>query len=238
MVASRLTQTILPPDTDQYRDLCEWIVSSCDATSRVLDIGAGDGDVAYPEAIKPHIGSLVGVDPDPAVLRNGYLDAAHHATIEEFALECNEPFDAAFAVYVVEHVDEPRRFLDSVRSCLKPGGAFFGVTPNMWHYFGLTARAAAAIGVEEWLLHRLRGAELTDHYHFPVRYRMNTVSALGRVATAAGFRSLDIHHLDDPGVFEGYFPRRFRRFPTLYSRAVYRIGRPAALGTLIFRMTT
>lgn len=234
----RFAESIIPATEDQYDVLSSWLRQSCIPSTRLLDIGAGNGDVDYPERLKPHIAQLVGVDPDPGIGDNRYLDAAHCMPLERFAADNDDRFDQALAVYVLEHVTAPVDFLRSVATCLEPGGSLFGVTPNLWHYFGLSARAAAALGAEAWLLHRLRGHELTSEYHFPVRFSLNSGRALRRHAAAAGFREVEIRYLDDPGVFVHYFPKRFRAVPALYSSAVYRIGKPALLGTLIFKLTT
>jgi hypothetical protein len=110
------------------------------------------------------------------------------------------------------------------------------VTPNLWHYFGLTSAAAARLRAEDWLLHKVRPAELIDAYHSPVRYRMNTIRALSAKAEAAGFTSVEIRGLDQAGMFETYFPESLRAFPRMYSRLVNRIGSPRLCGSLIFRL--
>jgi hypothetical protein len=71
--------------------------------------------------------------------------------------------------------------------------------------------------------------------HFPVAYRANSVRALRKVGDEAGFSRLEIRHLDNPAVFETYFPGRSVAFPRWYSRSVHRIGRPELFGTLICR---
>ena len=99
---------------------------------------------------------LVGVDPDPGVLRRPWLDDGHQSLVEEFAPTTDERFDVALCVYVVEHVEAPGPFLEAIRSLLVPGGSCFGVTPNLWHYFGLASAAAARLGIQDWVLRRLR----------------------------------------------------------------------------------
>jgi hypothetical protein len=58
---------------------------------------------------------------------------------------------------------------------------------------------------------------------------------LRRFAREAGFSSLEIRHLENPAVFETYFPGRSVAFPRWYSRAVHRLGRPELFGTFICR---
>jgi len=232
---------------DQYDVLARWVAEVATTSDSLLDIGAGDGDDNYLGRIRPLIGRVVGIDPDPHGAANARLDEWHQATIEAFALEragrsAEAAFDLALAVYVVEHVAEPLAFFRAARECLRPGGSLFVVTPNLWHYFGVAAKASMALGVEDRLLRAIR-ARHTGHQqrqhehvaHFPVAYRANSVRALARVGNGAGFSELEIRHLENPAVFETYFPGRFVAFPRWYSRAVHRVGRPELFGTLICR---
>ncbi|HEX6395591.1 MAG TPA: methyltransferase domain-containing protein [Acidimicrobiales bacterium] len=231
----------LPPDTNQFEELLAWIVDSTNAPRRVLDVGGGGSFYDFGGRLRPHAQWMSGVDPDPTVLDRPWLDEAHAATVEEYARARSsgaEAFDAAVCLYVVEHVEQPLAFLTAIRSLLKTGGACFGVTPNLWHYFGMISAAATRAGVEDWLLHRVRSSELIEAYHSPVRYRMNTIRSLSRTAEAAGFRAAEVRGLDQPGMFETYFPEPLRAFPRLYSRAINRVGSPHLCGSLIFRLDT
>jgi hypothetical protein len=58
---------------------------------------------------------------------------------------------------------------------------------------------------------------------------------LRRLGAEAGFSSLEIRHLENPAMFENYFPGESVRFPRWYSRMMHRIGRPELFGTLICR---
>jgi SAM-dependent methyltransferase len=196
----------------------------------------------------------VGIDPVANVSANGGLDEWHQASIESFAALLVEDgglagggglagdggvFDIALAVYVVEHVPDPAAFFSAARACLRPGGSLFIITPNLLHYFGIAAKASMALGVDDKLLGALRARHPGhDHHHvahFPVVYRANSVRALRIVGGEAGFSSLDIRHLENPAVFETYFPGKSVAFPRWYSRSVHRIGRPELYGTLICR---
>jgi SAM-dependent methyltransferase len=233
-----VVQRALPAVTDQYDAFCAWVAEACRPDTWMLDIGAGDGDDVYAARLRPHVLRLVGVDPDPGLAANPYLDERHQLTLEQYVATDPPPFDAAVAVYVAEHVGEPERFLRAVHSCLRPGGALFLLTPNLWHYFGLMARVSSAIHLEEPLLRLARTGrpELHQVDHFPVRYRLNSVNALRRHAEAAGFGRLEIRHLDNPGVFETYFPDRLRKLPRRYSRAAYLLRRDSLLGTLLVKL--
>jgi SAM-dependent methyltransferase len=226
----------LPPHTQQFSELLTWIETAHPGPLSVLDVGGGGSFYDFPAALRPRARRMVGVDPDPGVLVRPWLDEGHQCLVEEYASLARERFDVALCVYVVEHVEAPGPFLDAVRSLLVPGGSCFGVTPNLWHYFGLASATASRAGIEDWLLHRLRPDELVEAYHSPVRYRLNTVRRLRRTALDAGFQGADFRVLEQAGMFETYFPRRVQWAPRAYSRMINAWGRPEWFGTLLFRL--
>jgi SAM-dependent methyltransferase len=226
----------LPPQTQQFRELLEWIDTTHPGPISVLDVGGGGGFYDFPSALRGRARRMVGVDPDPGVLERPWLDEGRQALVEDYAMATEERFDVALCVYVLEHVEAPGPFLEAVRSRLEPGGSCFGVTPNLWHYFGLASAAAARAGIEDWLLHRLRPAELIEAYHSPVRYRCNTIRRLRSTALDAGFRAAEFRVLEQAGMFETYFPPPLRWAPRGYSRMINRYAHPELFGTLLFRL--
>ena len=226
----------LPPNTAQFDELLAWVDSAHPGSISVLDVGGGGGFYDFPAALRPRARRLVGVDPDAGVLDRPWLDAGHQSLVEDFAPITEERFDVALCVYVVEHVEAPGPFLEAIRSVLVPGGSCFGVTPNLWHYFGLASAAAARAGIQEWLLRQLRPPELIEAYHSPVRYRCNTIPRLRATALDAGFRGAEFRVLEQAGMFETYFPTWSRWAPRAYSRLVNEWARPALFGTLLFRL--
>jgi SAM-dependent methyltransferase len=228
----------LPPDTEQFAELLTWIDSTHTGRISVLDVGGGGGFYDFPTAIRGRARRLVGVDPDSGVLTRPWLDESHQSLVEEYASTTDERFDVALCVYVMEHVEAPGPFLEAVRSLLVDGGSCFGVTPNLWHYFGLASAAAARLGVAGWLLHRLRPADLIEAYHSPVRYRCNTIRQLHATALDAGFRHTQFRVLEQAGMFETYFPPALRWGSRAYSRMINHWGHPELYGTLLFQLMT
>lgn len=245
-VRSRLLAT----SEDQYDVLARWVAEVASPADSLVDIGAGDGDDVYFPLIRPLVGRVVGVDPEPHTSAHAGLDEWHQTSIEAFATRFiadparmpssaheTDRFDLALAIYVVEHVREPAAFFGAARACLRAGGSLFVITPNLWHYFGLLAKGAMALGIEDRLLGALLAAHPAHHHaaHFSVAYRANSVRALRRFGSEAGFLALEIRHLENPAVFETYFPGRSVAFPRWYSRSVHRLGKPELFGTLICR---
>lgn len=101
----------------------------------LLDVGTGAGLIAEPMA---RLGfRVVGLDAGAET-----LDAARaHAEAQGLAIDyrqgspedlirSKERFDVVLALEIVEHVDEPDRFLKTVAGLVAPGGAFGGATVN------------------------------------------------------------------------------------------------------------
>src|SRR5438105_3722497 len=131
MIRTRLSS--LPSNTDISTDFPRWVTHYCDHTSIVLDVGAGQGITGDTAIVRQKVARLVGVDPDPTIMQNPYLDERYQASIEDFARNQGSGFDCLYMRFVLEHITHPREFLSACRSLLKPGGMLFGVTPNFWH---------------------------------------------------------------------------------------------------------
>ncbi len=147
----------------------------------VLDIGAGAGELnGY--SCRGRVKRIVGVDLDPRVEQNPLLDQGVVGSAYELPFP-DASFDLVFAIYVLEHIDDPRRFVSEVGRVLKPGGSFLCLTPNKYHYVPVIA-SMTPFGFHKWY-NRLRGREEDDT--FPTHYRMNSRRDLRRQFTEAGF---------------------------------------------------
>ncbi|MBI4969361.1 MAG: bifunctional 2-polyprenyl-6-hydroxyphenol methylase/3-demethylubiquinol 3-O-methyltransferase UbiG [Rhodospirillales bacterium] len=101
----------------------------------LLDVGTGAGLIAEPMARMGF--QVVGLDAGAET-----LDAARaHARSQELTIDyrqgspedlirSKERFDVVLAMEIVEHVDEPDRFLQTVAGLVAPGGTFGGATVN------------------------------------------------------------------------------------------------------------
>jgi 2-polyprenyl-6-hydroxyphenyl methylase/3-demethylubiquinone-9 3-methyltransferase len=121
----------------------------------LLDVGCGAGLFAEPLA---RLGAdVIGVDPSPAAIaaarrhaeETGARLAYRAATVEELAAE-PQRFDIVCAMEVVEHAANPKRFVATAASLVKPGGLFLASTLNRT----LKSFALAIVGAEyvlRWL---------------------------------------------------------------------------------------
>lgn len=138
------------------------------------------------------------------------------------------------AAFVLEHVDDPPAFAQACARALRPGGSWFAVTPNLWHYFGATTWTLSRLGIEEWLAHRLLPPHDHDH-RFRTAYRFNSPRAVRRHCAGAGFVELELRCYEPVDRFSWYFPHQLRWWPRSYARVLEAVGRPETLGMLSFR---
>jgi len=235
MIPTQLSS--LPLTTDVLIEFPRWVTQYCDHTSIVLEVGAGKGKDGEAAPIQQKVARLIGIDPDSAIAQNPYLDERYQMSIEDFAKDRDSGFDCLYTISVLEHITQPREFLSACRSLLKPGGMLFGVTPNLWHYFGMATKLSASLGIEDWLLERLIGAQAKASYHFPTAYRLNSIRAIRRILEQTGFQEVEFRCFDHPNNFEYVFPKLLRWFPSSYSRLVYTITLQKIMGLIMFRAT-
>ncbi len=235
MIPTKLSS--LPSTTDVLIDFPRWVTQHCDHTAIVLEVGAGKGKDGEAVPIQQKVARLIGIDPDSAIAQNPYLDERYQMSIEDFAKDRDFSFDCLYTIAVLEHITRPREFLSACRSLLKPGGMLFGVTPNLWHYFGMATKLSASLGIEDWLLERLIGTQAKASYHFPTAYRLNSIRAIRSTLEQAGFQEIEFKCFDSPNNCEYVFPKLLRWFPSFYSRLVYTLRLPQFMGLIMFRAT-
>jgi len=94
----------------------------------VLDLGASSG--VFLDALKGLAGRTIAVEP--ANIYSDYHKSQGHVyyPYPENAIEAGEKADLVTSFDVIEHVNDPRAFIDSAYSLLKPGGSFILSMPN------------------------------------------------------------------------------------------------------------
>ena len=165
------------------------------------------------------------------------MDERYEQTIEQFAVGHADEFDLAFSVFVLEHVEDADGFATACARVLKPGGTLMGLTVNLWHYFGFITWAATRLGVADWLLRQVRSAADIEEYHYPTVYRLNSVRALSRVLSRAGFTSVEFRMWDLPRLYTPYLPSPVVGVASTWQHAVYRLGQPRLMGNMTFKAT-
>jgi len=135
-----LDRKLYPEHTDNWDDelFRKLIISYIRPEHSILDLGAGAGIVSQMN-FKGLAEKVCGVDPDPRVESNPYLDEGRVGLGQDIPYP-GESFDIVFADNVLEHIDSPDDVLSEIFRVLKPGGYFLGKTPNKYHYMPMIAR--------------------------------------------------------------------------------------------------
>lgn len=121
-----------------YQPAGKWEYSAASArlseTDHVLDIGCGDG--RFHTSIAP--AEYTGLDPNATQPCRELSPVARvvNQPLETLAREHPGAFDAVCAFQVLEHVANPRGFVESALRCLRPGGQLLFGLPNQRSYLG------------------------------------------------------------------------------------------------------
>ena len=137
---------------------------------RILDVGSGTVDLKDVRQIIRHGSEWLAVEVDEKkcrALANAGLQT-FLGTIEAFQATGPDPFDYIVLSQVLEHVYQPRQFLDSCRSLLKPGGRIILSCPN---YDSFLRKKSG----DRWL-----------HWHIPYHVAHYSHGNITLLATAMG----------------------------------------------------
>jgi SAM-dependent methyltransferase len=110
--------------------------------ARILDAGCGEGAILWAArqmGFEPHGCDLA----EPAVrLARGLIgaDTVHVGIIDDLPYE-RGTFDAVVALEVLEHLPNPRTFLERAAALLKPDGTLLLTMPNRYRVFAVLKRA-------------------------------------------------------------------------------------------------
>lgn len=149
----------------------------------VLDLGAGRGaqleTQGYPNRLarlQGRVRTLVGVDVDPAVERNPYMDEVKVIDAKAPLPFDAETFDLIYSDWVLEHVEDPKALVGEIFRVLKPGGWFCARTPSKWSYIAVMARLIPESAQSRAL--KSVQPERREEDVFPKLYRMNSMPAI------------------------------------------------------------
>jgi 2-polyprenyl-3-methyl-5-hydroxy-6-metoxy-1,4-benzoquinol methylase len=100
---------------------------------RILDIGCGCGYHDVLMASSPGVDEVVGIDYSAMSIEAAEREYPH-PKVRRLAADVNEmpegSYDLAVSFHVIEHVSDPRGFLEVCRRQVRPGGWVAAVTPN------------------------------------------------------------------------------------------------------------
>jgi SAM-dependent methyltransferase len=115
------------------RELRRFIGGHSAARLRIVDVGCGPGFLLRCFARWFHGAQLIGVDQSQALLEiaQARCETMNALIGDACALPlANGSADVAFALHVVEHLEEPGQFFAEARRVVRPGGLLVIATPN------------------------------------------------------------------------------------------------------------
>ena len=206
---------------------------------RVLDVGCGHGIGAkeeYQSMLSGLSGEYWGVEPDPDVpIDSRVVQNVQRCLIEAADLPAGY-FDVVFAMFVVEHVEDPAGFLNAVAKCLKPGGKLIFLTSNGSAFFTVVTKWLKNLGLEEFVHNVLRRSQQNEVEHYRVYYRMNKPGQIAEAARRAGLGEPEFAYFQFDGT-QGYFPGPFRLLYRVLMGVRRLRNNPKCLDNLICRIT-
>jgi SAM-dependent methyltransferase len=159
-----------------------WLDAGCG--SRVLE---ADLD-PLEDWLVSHCKSILGMDVGITSHRN--IESLLRGSLYHFPFSDNT-FDLITCRMVVEHLDHPAEAFAEIARCLRPGGAFIVITPNLLNYGIFWNALATKVMPEKVRLRAVHASDSrTDEDIFPVRYKANTMPHLLELLNLSG---LQIH---------------------------------------------
>ena len=153
-----------------YRDIyADFLISEPAIGGRVLDIGCGHGINPGLGKIIERVGSLDGVDPFPVIEPSPFLVNRWICRLEDIPTESNT-YDMAYSYFVAEHVENIDSFLKKTIEVLKPGAAYWSITPNARHPFTWATRCVQIARLKSFYKRHI--ADLANEY--PAYYRLSS----------------------------------------------------------------
>ncbi len=201
MISEKLYKRYYPDlKHDGTRKFYGWIREYTNPNMTLLNLGAGPATKKSIRIFKGEVASVIGADIDPVVLSNEELDEGY--LIKDGVLPFSDNyFDLAYSDFVLEHIEDPKQFLQEVYRVLKPGGSFFFRAPNKYHYVAIIARSTPH-WFHDLVANRVRGLSEDSHEPWPTFYRLNSQGLIQRYANQVGFEHIELRFVEaEPSYF-------------------------------------
>lgn len=176
---------------------------------RWLDVGCGYQVLpfwAMPEEAQRElvrgVAMLAGVDVDERIKDHPLLTCRVAGLGGKLPFR-DEVFDLVTANMVVEHIEQPEKFLADMCRVLRPGGRFLFHTPNIlfWLMFVAWVTPDSIKKAIIWRLEQRRAEDV-----FPTRYTLNTPWKIERLAAQTGFEVEEIVMAGSSRIFDRLGP--------------------------------
>jgi SAM-dependent methyltransferase len=183
---------------------------------RTLDVGCGQGPHRALDRIRDKVGVIDGVDPFPAIEPPAPLANRWTCCLEDIPV-APDTYDMAHSYNVAEHVEDPDRFLAKIVEIIKPGAAYWSMSPNSRHPFTFATRAVERLGLKRLYVSAING-RAND---FPAYYRLSNDRTILKAIARLRLPISEVDFYYAPNVqWDTYFPRSLRSLPHLIDRAL------------------
>lgn len=190
----------------------------------IMDFGAGRGRLGNEppsfsrnfKILKGRCHRVIGVDIDPAVLRNQTVDEAYIIDRDGRIPLPDQSIDLVISCATFEHIENPAATASELARLLRPGGWICAWTPAKWGYVSLGARllpnAIHPLAVRFLGSGRREGIDV-----FPTFYRLNTIRAVRRTFVPLGFIDYSYYIAGAPSYFadSAFIARAFAAYNAL-----------------------
>lgn len=214
----------LPSPEERISFVKAFIAPYVTKDSVVLDAGCGRRNRLI---TKFEVGELVGVDIDEQALKDNHdISKGIKGSIESLSTVVGRKFDFCMSFDVIEHLQNPDKFIREVSKVLKHGAYFFFAIPNRSSFFGAIA-SFLPISLIKIATYIITGSPTPNEVHY---YRMNRVDIICKCLKSKGFDRLHIVLLNAlPG-------GRRRRTRKLVAYPDYLIGRSGLISSFSMRI--
>lgn len=193
--------------TTIFADLILSDVKGYDRELTFLDIGCGrgfDDDPKTQEKLAAKSSWFIGIEPDLNAAVGSGFNEVHRCLLEDAPLE-NDSVDLAWAVMVLEHLDDPTPFWNKIYDSLREGGVFWAFTVDRRHPFPWLSQTMHKLGVKKAYLEYLnRKGQGGDYEHYPTYYHSNSPRQI--LPFVKKFRRCDFINFVRVGQLDGYLP--------------------------------
>lgn len=181
------------------------IKSLLSKNSIVLDLGAGSGSWINDTCdlrrnirlIKGNVSKIYGTDIDQDIFENKTIDEAKIMSANQVPV-ADSFFDLIICDFVLEHVENPKKFVNEINRLLKPGGWFCARTPHKYSYQAFFARLFPNKH-HQGLLKYIKPD--TQDRAFPTKYKLNTLRKISQYFP--GYKSKSFIFRANPAYYFG-----------------------------------
>jgi len=192
----------------------------------ILDLGCGHGNFVIDE-LRDKFSLALGIDIClEAMNKNICLDKYMIGSAESLPFE-NQKFDTVISLWVLEHLNNPKKCFKEINRVLKPEGIFAFVTPNKINIL-IILRRLLSDNLAKKIILKLYGRQEEDL--FGIHYKLNTIQEIKDLAKKYGFEICYLKENSDPS-YTSFGPLSYF-ISKIFSSIPFSITKPHIVGIL------